>query len=386
MREQAERKTYWEIDSILNCPVVGTCLTMTDQKKLLKKPGYNIVAKSDHQIHHALVQSGKSENALSRRIQHMLEIKYKSEIAELGFCDEETFMARWRKGLRRGEIDALIWIGATNPNLSAAAVTNIFGDYHMHQHGQGAIIRKQLQQLEKLQKRNQQLSDALKQTQIQKQQTTQSLCAVERERTTLQQQLQALQTKNKALQRQPQHQQLEETNSTLADQIRQLQNKFQAQGELVAELKMENGRLATLAAEQEKINQTLRAEFDWLTRQNEDDSACATCPQRESCACRVLFVGGLETLRPHYQNLVESGGGEFKHVDGSSGSSQRALQPMVSWADVVLCPIDFNSHRACLNVKALCKKMQKPYHILANSSMSHISRVLADLSVDGRAG
>lgn len=380
--EQAVRKTFWKIDGILNCPVVGTCLTMDDQKKLLKKSGYNIVASSDHQIHHTLVQSGKSENGLSRRIQRMLESKYKQQIAELGCCDEETFTAHWKRGLRRGEIDALIWIGATNPNLSATAVTNMFGDYHMHLHGQGVIIRKQLQQLERLQKKNQQLSDALKQTQIQKQQTTQSLCAVNRERATLQQQLQAVQKKNEVLQRQPQHQQLEESNSALADQIRQLQNKLQAQSELVAELKMENGRLTALAAEQEKINQTLRAEFDWLTRQNEDDSACATCPQRDSCACRVLFVGGLETLRPHYQNLVESSGGEFKHVDGNSGSSQRALQPMVGWADIVLCPIDFNSHRACLNVKALCKKMQKPYHMLANSSISHISRVLADLSVE----
>lgn len=378
-----ERKTYWEIEDTLNCPVVGTCLTLKEQKKLLKKSSRSVVGCTDHQIHHALVQSGQSENGLSRRIQRALEGKYKQEIAELGFCDEETFMKHWKQGLRRGEIAALLWVGVTNPNLPAAAAGRIFADYHMHMHGQGFIIRNQLQQMDTLKKKNERLSTQLKQARAEKQQTTQSLQAVERERNNLQQKVQSLQKKNTTLQNHPLRNELQQANGALEDQVLLLENRLRAQEEALVELKEENGRLAISAAEQAKINQVLRTEFDWLTRQNEaEQPACATCTQRDICPCRVLIVGGLDTLRPHYQHLVESGGGEFKHFDGRSGNSERALRPMIGWADVILCPVDHNSHRACLSVKKLCKKMQKPYQMLSSSSMSHMSRVLADLAAD----
>ncbi|HIE55951.1 MAG TPA: DUF2325 domain-containing protein, partial [Chromatiaceae bacterium] len=339
MIAMTERKTYWQIDGILNCPVVGTCLSFAEQKKLLKKTGVPVANLTDHEIHHALVQSGRDENSLSRRIQRMLEGKYKREIGKIGMCDEEVFLELWRMGLRRGEIDALLWIGASNPNISSTAVTQIFGDYHMHTHGQGAIIRRQLQQLEKQKQKNKQLSETLKQARKQKQTAVQKLNLSERDRLALQQKADALQRKNEAYRNRPKRQLLQEANGAMEDQIRNLENKLQAQSELIAELKRENDRLTHNLAEQEKINNMLRLEFNWLT-QPENDPACATCPQRDSCPCRVLIVGGLNTLRPHYQNLVEQGGGEFRHHDSRSGSSERVMRPMIGWADVILCPID----------------------------------------------
>lgn len=142
MDELTARKTYWQIDPVLNCPVLGTCLTLTEQKKILKKSGVVISDMTDYQIHRALVQSGNKEVAISRRIQRILENKYKPLIAELGDCDEEAFFIHWKKGLRHGEIGGLLWIGASSQNLSSTAVNRMFGDYHMHSHGQGAIIRR----------------------------------------------------------------------------------------------------------------------------------------------------------------------------------------------------------------------------------------------------
>ncbi|PIE82375.1 MAG: hypothetical protein CSA11_00900 [Chloroflexi bacterium] len=387
MDELAARKSYWQIDPVLNCPVVGTCLTLTEQKKILKKSGADISSLTDHQIHRALVQSGNEEGAISRRIQRMLESKYKTLIAELGDCDEETFLTEWQKGLRRGEIGGLLWIGASSRHLSSTAVNRVFGDYHMHTHGQGIIIRKQLQQMDNLKRKNKRLTDSLKQVRAEKQQTAQALQTIKREKTNLTQEVSTLHKKIEALQNRPKRKHLQQANSALEDQIRLLENKLRTQEETVATLREENGRLATIVAEQDKINQRLRAEFNWLRQQTnpstaEENAACAICPQRDSCPYRVLIVGGLNTLRPYYQSLVEDSGGEFKHFDGRQGSSERALRPMIGWADIILCPIDFNSHNATLTVKKLCKKMQKPYHMLPNSSMSHISQVLSDVSAD----
>jgi len=382
MDNHKNRNKYWEIDYVMNCPVVGTCLSLAEQKKVLKKSGVSITDLSDYEIHQTLVQSAKKEGPISRRIQRALESKYKQEIAELGNCSEETFLTHWKKGLSQGEIGSLLWIGSTNRNLSLEVITRIFGDYHMHTHGQGMIIRRQLQQVNNLQAQNQQLTDKLKQTRTQKQQAIQTLKTVERERNLLQQQIGALQKENQTLQDQSQQQLLQQTNSTLEYKVGTLENKVEVQNETLALSDAENSRLTTLVEEQTKQIQCLQTEFKWLTQETDDELGCNSCPRRDFCPYRILIVGGLNTLRPHYQNLVENGGGQFKYFDSFNGSSERTLRPMISWADVILCPIDFNSHRACLSVKKLCKKMQKPYKMLSNSSISNISRVLEDVSTD----
>lgn len=382
MKFQKTRKSFWEIRTNLQCPVVGTCLTLAEQKKILKKSGVSIFGLTDYQIHQALVHSGQGEGPVSRRIQRVLENKYKRQIAELGDCDEEAFMAHWKKGLQRGELDDLLWIGSTSLNLSPGALTDMFGDYHMHSHGQGMIIRQQLQQVDTLKKQNKTLSEKVKQIGTQKREATQTLQTTTRERNTLKKQVETLQKENQTLRDQPELGHLQKANSLMENKIGTLEHKIQTQGETLTLVKAENEQLTAMVEEQVKIIQRLQAEFEWLTQEEEEMSACSICLDEDACPFRVLIVGGLNTLRPHYQNLVESGGGEFKYFDTLNGSSERNLRPMIGWADVILCPIDFNSHRACLSVKKLCKKMQKPYKMLTNSSISGVSRVLENVSVD----
>jgi hypothetical protein len=113
-----------------------------------------------------------------------------------------------------------------------------------------------------------------------------------------------------------------------------------------------------------------------------DETECETCPNRDLCARRVLLVGGITKLCAFYRDLVEKMGGEFGYHDGRASGGERALENLIGWADVVLCPVDVNSHRACLSVKKTCKKWEKPYYMLPSSSVSSISRALADVAMD----
>ncbi len=45
-------------------------------------------------------------------------------------------------------------------------------------------------------------------------------------------------------------------------------------------------------------------------------------------------------------------------------------------SDPVLCPVDINSHNACLSVKRLCKKLQVPYRMIHSSSQRGIAQSL----------
>jgi hypothetical protein len=93
-----------------------------------------------------------------------------------------------------------------------------------------------------------------------------------------------------------------------------------------------------------------------------------------------LLVGGITRLHAFCRDVVEEMGGEFRRHDGRPGGGERMLESMIGWADVVLCPVDVNSHRACLSVKKICRKMEKPYHMLPSSSVSSISRALDEVA------
>jgi len=93
-----------------------------------------------------------------------------------------------------------------------------------------------------------------------------------------------------------------------------------------------------------------------------------------------LLVGGISRLHGNYRKLVEAAGAEFKYHDGRDNGGERVLKNLVSWADVVLCPIDINSHSAALGVKKICKKMEKSYLMLRSSSVSSVARALDNVA------
>ena len=79
------------------------------------------------------------------------------------------------------------------------------------------------------------------------------------------------------------------------------------------------------------------------------------------------------------------------HHEGGKSGGPCTLQEAINWADIVLCPVDVNSHDACRSVKVICKKTEKPYHMMPSSGVSSVARVLAGLlrpankSVRGKA-
>ena len=102
------------------------------------------------------------------------------------------------------------------------------------------------------------------------------------------------------------------------------------------------------------------------------------CPAYEICKKRVLIVGGITKLASLYRKTVEKKGGTLEYHDGymkSSGSKK--LEGRLRRADIVLCPVNCNSHAACYLVKKLAKKHKTRVHMLPSASLSSIARVLA---------
>ncbi len=110
------------------------------------------------------------------------------------------------------------------------------------------------------------------------------------------------------------------------------------------------------------------------------DSSCESCPTPcpcASCPKRILIVGGIERMEPLYRQAVEAKGHIFEYHAGHLRKGGNKLENLLQRADMILCPVNCNSHSACLQVKSLCKKHNKNLHIMKNFSLSAIERTLS---------
>jgi len=104
----------------------------------------------------------------------------------------------------------------------------------------------------------------------------------------------------------------------------------------------------------------------------------ANCPSFDLCKKRILIVGGITRMESLYRELIESHGGVFEYHDGYVKKGAKKLESRLKRADIVVCPVNCNSHAACIMVKNLGKKYGKTVHMLASFSMSSISRAIND--------
>ena len=101
--------------------------------------------------------------------------------------------------------------------------------------------------------------------------------------------------------------------------------------------------------------------------------SCAAC---DLCQKRVLMVGGITKMENRYREVIETRGGVFEYHDGYMRNGSRELEGVIRRADMVLCPVNCNSHTACGVVKNLGKKYGKPVFMLAGSSVSALAQAV----------
>jgi Uncharacterized protein conserved in bacteria (DUF2325) len=96
----------------------------------------------------------------------------------------------------------------------------------------------------------------------------------------------------------------------------------------------------------------------------------------------VLYVGGRQALVPHIRSAIERRQGRLLHHDGGLEQAPKILETLVTQADMVFCPLDCISHSACLRVKRLCQRLDKPFMVLRTSGASSLVRALRSDEAD----
>ncbi len=376
---------FWQIEASFRCPVIGICLTPVEQKHLLRKAGVSIKNRSPYEIHELLVASAQSENQVSQKVDRLLNHKYGRCAAELHRLEEKKFIGRWHAAFQTGHYVPEFWAAVSRPDLSREAEKEIFQAIHMSMHANtesAARSRRQLGQLK---------NDA-----------------AERERRVrgLQQGRKALQTEVEALKRRlaranerllyteeersgrpvapdlmklrRRTQELERENRRLAETLAGQTAQLTAKDRRLQLLTEEAARLARELDAQKQAEAWLRNEAEGALRSFFEINRCdVSCPEFNLCRKRVLIVGGISRMEALYRQLIESSGGVFEYHDGYLNGGAKHLENRLKRSDIVICPVNGNSHAACALVKNLGKKHNKPVHMLANFSLSAVSNVIA---------
>lgn len=375
---------FWEIDSMFRCPVIGMCLTGSEQIAILKKAGIPSKDKNSFEIHELLVASAGNENHLSFRINLFLWQKFGEQSSHMHSFDENDMLEHWRECYRNGDYLAAFWGIVTRPRMSEKAKYEIFGTVHMSMHKTAEQHARNRQRLVFLEGCLAAQDEKIKTLGASRRQLQKDFDELARRAASLQSMLNAQQKNQESPVPTPavppeQHTRTD-TDAEILRLRQALDEKTQRTGELerlVAQHEKTIAQYAETLDEQKADHAKLLLEAqDAFGILLEKSSCSEDCPSFNLCQKRILIVGGIARMESQYRRLIEEGGGVLEYHEGNMKGGTRQLENSLRRADIVLCPVNCNSHAACSMVKNLGKKHKKPVHMLPNFSLSAISRAL----------
>lgn len=368
--EKRPRLHLWQTPKRFHCPIIGTCLSVADLERAVRKAGVHCSKRpEDIDLHHAAVHKASEDCRLSRILHKLLEKRFERLIHRSADCStSKELLGMWQNAMRDGELPGAFWAIVTHPAADDTLLDKLHGDVHMLSHLNGASHRTELAQLQILQKENQGLKRSLKRSRVRS---------------------------NEGIgQRDARIRQLENTVNKLKSQVLDdIGTRFLSEqvnearrSASRAELRAERAetRLADrerkldeyardLTALRELLDET-RAELALTERRLQDvlraPSANTQAHPVQLDGRRVVYIGGRPSLAPHMRSLVERMDGSFVHHDGGLEDNRAKLEEIVQSADLVFCPVDCVSHDACLRAKSCCRRKGADFLPLRSSGIS----------------
>ncbi|RZB33398.1 MAG: hypothetical protein SRB2_04037 [Desulfobacteraceae bacterium Eth-SRB2] len=331
------------------------------------------------------MHSLSNKNKLSKRIDAYLQKKFKYEIAEFFNLDRSLFLDVWKTHFRKGEIAGLLWVAATRIDFGEEDIAWIFGEIHMQMHlnaehnfklrrrlfSQEEENRKLFQRLKnstRIRKKLQKKNDKLERDQ---RELRREYSFLENENLSIEKELSILHGNTGTLDVEAENQQLRDELGNLSEEIGDYQQRLKG-------LRDQNNKLLSKLESQRGMNDHLKKEMEEIFTQFSALTRCdETCPSFDLCRKRILIVGGINRMESLYRQLIEENGGIFEYHDGHIKGGKKPLENRIRRADIVLCPVNINSHNACSVVKKMGKKHRKSVQMLTGSGLGVICQALS---------
>lgn len=394
---KAKRAKLWELAEKHHCPVIGTCLPISELEKIARRYFSRVDPRDEFAMHVEAVNYASSHNSVSEAIQKILERKYRAQILRFSQASSDAeVLAAWQEHYAQGEVAGALWAAITHPESSARTQQQVFADVHMLSHqlgaGQAANARRQAK-LEKdcaaaraaLDKQNRLQARREGSLRLQLLKLTAErdrLRQIRDEAEILRARLEAFESGSAITEMGRKLANLQAANDELmiaAQRSWSLEKNFQAARSEVQSLARER---AELIAERDALTRLLLAgEADGDAATRRCDGQCATCDPVVLRQC-VLYVGGRNSLLAQYRALAKRLGIELMHHDGGLEESLSRLPDMINGADAVVCPTDCVSHSAYYQLKRYCKRNGKPCLLFKGAGVTSLAVALARLSAE----
>lgn len=351
------RRKLWEIAQHLHCSIVGTCLSMDDLRKLTRKGGMRVSDDAtDYCIHSYYVREAGSNGKLGRLLHKMLDDRHAADIRRFSAAggDAGQIEALWNKAFDSGRVAGAYWAIMSLRAVPQELVTTAYGQVHMLSHVLGSYNRNAIQRV----------------------------ATAEKQIVELTRQRDAAQAAKLELERSKEKQIRDLESELLRVRCNAPAQQASADTRGIAALKSRLARAEQrLSAERER-RRAAEARIARLELLDEPEApqqlpSAAAQPAGTPATINVagqcvLYVGGRQALVPHIRSAVERRQGRLLHHDGGLEQAPRILENLVTQADMVFCPLDCVSHAACLRVKRLCQRLDKPFLLLRSSGASSL--------------
>jgi hypothetical protein len=382
--------------------IVSASLSLEDITRLFRKHRLALPEASRGKV--ALYQEAHEQchrpTLLARRLQRYLDRKHAAVIRRLTLASPEQVRGLVHTALNEGclktpvdDIAGLIWAVASDPRPDFRAIEQtLVGELHLLSH---CLLVAQFR------------------GQLHVPAATSEVPAVDPQLLALQQETIRLhmtcQEQQAALQRLGQHE------AQLLVERDRLQQRLKELTHHCATLQQQKTTFATQAApegatlrelrklryEVEKLHACIAAQDSELQRQHAmlaayeaQHSLCTTVippaapPSSPSLPLQALhgktvaLIGAMDKMASHYEHVIqELGGGCLRH-DGDMRQGQKGLVDVIKRADIILCPVDCNSHGAVACTKKVCRTLQKTCYFLRSSGVSHLRAKLMEVAVE----
>ncbi|MCP3942093.1 MAG: DUF2325 domain-containing protein [Desulfobacteraceae bacterium] len=379
-------KNIWEVETQFKCPVVGAMVSIEKHKQILKKCGYAVNRMRPYEFHQQLMSRLHEKNNVSIMVNNFIQsqsVKHMKKIQGLG---EKQIQTLWKEQLEQGHGGPMMYAIIAHEDTSPGLLQEIYGQIHMKAHTNMKEVfdtKKQLSTME----------NTLSNTQKKVTSKIQRIRILMEDKKLTARKISQLETQNRSLTQLVSETKKAERKTDLEEITQPYEQKIANLNAIIMDFKThlrikerEKKALQIQLFESKNENQFLREGFKTLYENfsplpplncaNNNNCSQETCPQYQLCAKQIFMIGGITKMKSFYKDIVENAGGKFDYHDGYLKNSHTNLEARVKRCDLVLCPVNCNSHNACLKIKALCNRHKKPLKILSNSSLTAVSHAL----------
>ncbi|MCP4722329.1 MAG: DUF2325 domain-containing protein [Desulfobacteraceae bacterium] len=377
----------WEVESQFKCPVVGAILSEKKHKDILKKCGYKVGELKPYEYHQVIMSKLYEENQVSIKVNNFIRSKAKKWMDLVDGMSDKQMRSLWETNLDSGQVGPLMYAIISHEDTHIDLLQDVFGQVHMKAHANMTGIFQVRREL------------------------TLTRAAMEGEKRKLQ--LKILENKKLAGLRKKDAQRisvLEAENAKMKTQMAQMEACMPMDRPKKEDIRSLEQELKTLKSTIESMNQNLclqedkyqalKAQYSQTQTENQTaqqeietliqafgqmapppcqtDSGCLkeTCSRYHLCARRIFMIGGITKMKAYYKDIIEKAGGKFDYHDGYLKRASSDIESMVKRSDLVICPVNCNSHNACIRVKKLCNQHKTPLKILSSSSLSAVRQAV----------